>query len=113
MGVMAEKSPPLKGAVGVGHTRWATCGKPSMGNDHQHSDCKGDIAVVHNGIISNFQELKQRLIKEGHCFTSETDTEVITHLIEKYYVNNLEEVVEKALKDIEGSYAIVVIRADE
>ncbi|MFH1662459.1 MAG: glutamine--fructose-6-phosphate transaminase (isomerizing) [Chloroflexota bacterium] len=84
-----------------------------MKNAHPHTDCKGEIAVVHNGIINNFQELKQSLIEEGHCFTSETDTEVIPHLIEKYYVDNLEEAVEKALKDIDGSYAIVAIRAGE
>lgn len=113
VGVMAEKTPSLNGAVGIGHTRWATCGEPSINNAHPHSDCKGNIAVVHNGIIRNFQELKQKLIEEGHRFTSETDTEVIPHLIEKYYIDNLEEAVEKALEDIEGSYAIVAIRAGE
>ena len=111
--VMSKKTPPLDGMVGIGHTRWATCGEPSMANAHPHSDCTGNIAVVHNGIISNFQELRRELIKEGHHFSSETDTEVIPHLIEKYYKGNLEEAIESALHDIEGSYAIVVIRAGE
>ena len=113
VGVIANKIPAIDGTIGIGHTRWATCGKPSMENAHPHTDCKGDIAVVHNGIISNFQELQRQLIEEGHNFTSKTDTEVIPHLIEKYYTGNLEEAVERALKDIEGSYAIVVIKAGE
>lgn len=113
VGVIANKTPTIDGTIGIGHTRWATCGKPSMENAHPHTDCKGDIAVVHNGIISNFQELQKRLVGEGHNFTSKTDTEVIPHLIEKYYTGNLEEAVERVLKDIEGSYAIVVIKAGE
>jgi len=113
VGVMAKKTPPISGVVGIGHTRWATCGKPSRENAHPHSDCTGDIAVVHNGIVSNFKELQQILIEEGHHFISETDTEVISHLIEKYYNGNLEEAVEAALHDITGSYAIIAIRAGE
>jgi len=113
VGVMAKKTPPHKGVMGVGHTRWATCGEPSMQNAHPHSDCSGSIAVVHNGIISNFKELKKQLIGEGHSFTSETDSEVIAHLIEKYYEGNLETAVEKALNDIRGSYAIVAIKVGE
>ncbi|MEE8194568.1 MAG: glutamine--fructose-6-phosphate transaminase (isomerizing) [Dehalococcoidales bacterium] len=110
---LARTAPPLAGMAGIGHTRWATCGQPSRVNAHPHCDCSGNIAVVHNGIIANFQQLKQQLIAEGHHFTSETDSEVLPHLIEKYYSDNLEEAVESALADIKGSYAIVVIRAGE
>lgn len=111
--VMAKITPPLGGILGIGHTRWATCGQPSRENAHPHSDCNGNIAVVHNGIISNFRELQKQLIEEGHHLSSETDTEVIPHLIEKYYNGSLETAVEKALHDIQGSYAIAVIRANE
>jgi len=113
VGVMSRKTPPHKGVLGVGHTRWATCGEPSMQNAHPHSDCSNSIAVVHNGIISNFKELKKKLIEEGHIFTSETDSEVIAHLIEKHYDNNLEKAVERALGDVRGSYAIAAIKAGE
>ena len=105
--------PQLNGTVGIGHTRWATHGKPSQLNAHPHLDCNCSIAVVHNGIINNSQRLKQQLINEGHNFVSETDTEVIPHLIEKYYDGYLEEAVEAALRSIEGSYAIVVLGANE
>ena len=105
--------PQLNGMVGVGHTRWATHGGPSQLNAHPHLDCHGNIAVVHNGIINNFQWLKQQLISEGHNFVSETDSEVIPHLIEKYYHGNLEEAVEAALRDVEGSYAIIVLKVGE
>ena len=110
---LARAVPKLGGVVGIGHTRWATHGEPSQINAHPHLDCSGNIAVVHNGIINNFQKLKQQLIDQGHNFISQTDTEVIPHLIEKYYNGNLEEAVETALRDIEGSYAIVVLAADE
>ncbi len=113
VGELVRKVPLLEGMTGVGHTRWATCGEPSAANAHPHLDCSGCIAVVHNGIISNFQELKQQLTDEGHHFLSQTDTEVLPHLIEKYYRGNLEEAVAAALKDIEGSYAIVVLREGE
>jgi glucosamine--fructose-6-phosphate aminotransferase (isomerizing) len=103
----------LDGKAGIGHTRWATHGEPSRVNAHPHLDCSGKIAVVHNGVISNFQSLRQQLTYEGHNFVSETDTEVISHLIEKYYQGNLEEAVEAALEDVEGSYAIVVLVAGE
>jgi len=105
--------PKIGGLVGIGHTRWATHGEPSQVNAHPHLDCSGNIAVVHNGVINNFQKLKQQLIAEGHSFVSETDTEVIPHLIEKYYDGNLEEAVETALRDVEGSYAIIVLAAKE
>ena len=110
---LARVVPKLGGVVGIGHTRWATHGEPSQINAHPHLDCSGNIAVVHNGIINNFQKLKQQLIDQGHNFISQTDTEVIPHLIEKYYNGNLEEAVETALRDIEGSYAIVVLAAGE
>jgi len=105
--------PQLNGTAGIGHTRWATHGEPSQVNAHPHLDCTGNIAVVHNGIINNFQRLTRQLISEGHNFVSETDTEVIPHLIEKYYRGNLEEAVEAALRDVEGSYAIIVLMASE
>jgi len=99
--------------VGIGHTRWATHGEPSQVNAHPHCDCTGKIAVVHNGVIQNFQKLRQQLASEGHNFISGTDTEVIPHLIEKYYDGDLEKAVETALGEVEGSYAIVVLMADE
>jgi len=110
---LKKVTPQLDGTTGIGHTRWATHGEPSQVNAHPHLDCTGNIAVVHNGIINNFQRLKQQLTSEGHNFVSETDTEVIPHLIEKYYEGNLEKAVEAALGDIEGSYAIIVLVAGE
>lgn len=110
---LGAASPLLEGTTGIGHTRWATHGAPSRINAHPHLDCTGNIAMVHNGVISNFRTLRQQLTSEGHYFVSETDTEVIPHLIEKYYRGNLEEAVEAALSHIEGSYAIVVLRAGE
>ncbi len=110
---LRKASPELKGTLGIGHTRWATHGAPSRINAHPHLDCTGNIAVVHNGVISNYQELKSRLVDEGHKFVSETDTEVISHLIEKYYHGDIEEAVESAVADIEGSYALIVLVKDE
>ncbi len=110
---LAKVAPQLGGTMGIGHTRLATHGEPSQVNAHPHLDCHGTIAVVHNGIINNFRELKRQLISEGHNFVSETDTEVMPHLIEKYYTGNLEEAVEAALRDVEGSYAMIVLRASE
>lgn len=104
---------PLCGNVGIGHTRWATHGVPSDSNAHPHPDCKGRIAVAHNGIIENYLELKKSLLKEGHKFRSETDTEVLAHLIEKFYKGDLEKAVRKAVKLVKGSYAIAVIHKDE
>ncbi len=104
---------PIAGTVGVGHTRWATHGVPNDINAHPHLDCTGKIAVVHNGIIENYLELKKNLIREGHKFVSETDTEIIPHLVEKFYKGNLEKAVTSALKLLKGSYAIAVIHKDE
>ncbi len=100
-----------EGNIGIGHTRWATHGKPSEFNAHPHTDCSGEIAVVHNGIISNFQSLKEELEKKGHKFKSETDTEVISHLIEEFYRGDLKDAVSKTIDVLRGSYAIVVMHA--
>ena len=108
------KSKPLSGVVGIAHTRWATHGAPTQANAHPHHDCSGTISVVHNGIIENYETLKLQLIKEGHTFTSQTDTEVIVHLIEKFYqAIPLEEAVRKTLKLLTGSFAVGVISAKE
>jgi glutamine---fructose-6-phosphate transaminase (isomerizing) len=95
--------------IGISHNRWATHGAPTNINAHPHQDCSGDIAVVHNGIIENFNELKKQLIGEGHKFKSQTDTEVISHLVEKYYNGCLREAVLKTIKDLKGSFAMGVI----
>jgi glutamine---fructose-6-phosphate transaminase (isomerizing) len=87
---------PLDGSYGIGHTRWATHGRPTEENAHPHRDCKSDVVVVHNGIIENFLPLKQQLLGEGHRFQTDTDTEVIAHLIEKHLRGNLEEAVRTA-----------------
>jgi len=110
---LAERAPQLVGTIGIGHCRWATFGEPSKMNAHPHCDCASNIAVVHNGVINNFQSLRQQLVSEGHTFISETDTEVIPHLIEKYYNGSLEKAVEAALRVIEGSYAIIVLMSGE
>jgi glucosamine--fructose-6-phosphate aminotransferase (isomerizing) len=101
----------LTGTVGLGHTRWATHGRPSEENAHPHTDCSGDLVVVHNGIIENYLALKEKLIAEGHLFRSETDTEVIAHLIEKYLREDpdIERAVRRALNDVTGAYAIGVL----
>jgi len=109
-----ENLDDLPGSVGIGHTRWATHGGPSKVNAHPHLDCTGKIAIVHNGIIENFMELKDELVEEGHVFASKTDSEVIAHLIEKEVKSGLPlvEAVRNALKRLEGSYAVAVIYAD-
>jgi len=108
------KSKPLTGTVGIAHTRWATHGAPTQNNAHPHTDCENEIALVHNGIIENYEPLKAQLLKEGHAFRSQTDTEVIVHLIEKFYKNiPLEDAVCKALKLVTGSFAIAVIAKQE
>ncbi len=102
-----------KGTLGIGHTRWATHGAPTTPNAHPHTDQKGDIAVIHNGIIENAAAIKKALTKRGHEFRSETDTEVLAHLIGEYYDGSLEEAVASALRDVEGAYGIAVISARE
>lgn len=114
VGKIAELEKKLDGGkfdthIGIVHTRWATHGAPTMNNAHPHMDCHKQIAVVHNGIIENYDYLKSRLEREGHIFQSETDTEVLAHLIEKYFQNNLEKAVMEALKEVEGTYGIAVI----
>ncbi len=99
----------LKGSPFIFHTRWATHGGVTERNAHPHFDCQKNIFLVHNGIIENFRELKEKLIKKGHKFNSQTDTEVVAHLIEEFFKNSLEEAVIKALKLIKGAYALVII----
>jgi glucosamine--fructose-6-phosphate aminotransferase (isomerizing) len=104
--------PPTAG-IGLGHTRWATHGRPSDLNAHPHSDCTGRITVVHNGIVENFRELRDELVAEGHILTSETDTEVVAHLVEAAYKGDLADAVRVALGRLEGAYALVVLNRDE
>jgi len=101
------------GKLGIGHTRWATHGKPTYINAHPHTDCHGKIFVVHNGIIENFAELKAELQAEGHEFPSETDTEVVPHLIEKYYKGDFLAAVRTALKRMKGAYALAMFSSDD
>jgi glucosamine--fructose-6-phosphate aminotransferase (isomerizing) len=103
----------LSGIVGIGHTRWATHGPPSDANAHPHLDCSAKIAVVHNGIIENYASLRSRLVELGHVFTSQTDTEVLAHLIELHYDGNLEEAVRRTLHEVRGAYALGVISSDD
>jgi len=111
---------PLNGTFGIGHTRWATHGRPTEENAHPHRDCTGRIVVVHNGIIENYVALKRKLIEEGHKFTTETDTEVIAHLVEKYFATDkangtrpsLEEAVRQTVSKLTGVFALGVISAD-
>ena len=104
---------PLPGQVGIGHTRWATHGRPSETNAHPH--LVDSIAVVHNGIIENYLEVKEQLLKEGHKFSSETDTEIVSHIIVKYLRQGLEylEAVRRTLATIRGSYALGVVNAQD
>jgi len=111
---------PLDGAYGIGHTRWATHGRPSEENAHPHCDCTGRLGIVHNGIVENYLVLKKKLEEEGHKFSTETDTEVIAHLIEQYFVSktngghlSLEEAVRKAVRELHGVFALAVIAANE
>jgi glucosamine--fructose-6-phosphate aminotransferase (isomerizing) len=100
---------PVDGPYGIGHTRWATHGRPTEENAHPHRDCHGDIVVVHNGIVENYLQLKRELTEEGHTFVTETDTEVIAHLVEKYYDGNLENAVRDAIRKLTGVFALSVI----
>ncbi|HSB75321.1 MAG TPA: isomerizing glutamine--fructose-6-phosphate transaminase, partial [Terriglobales bacterium] len=111
---------PLDGTYGIGHTRWATHGRPTEENAHPHRDCTGKVVVVHNGIIENYLVLKKKLAEEGHRFATETDTEVIAHLIENYFLKprnghrvKLEEAVRKAVGELKGVFALAVIAVDE
>ncbi|HLZ40649.1 MAG TPA: glutamine--fructose-6-phosphate transaminase (isomerizing) [Candidatus Sulfotelmatobacter sp.] len=116
----AIRQKPLEGTYGIGHTRWATHGRPSEENAHPHRDCTGKIVVVHNGIVENYLSLKKKLTEEGHKFTTETDTEIIAHLIEKYSKTlgnghrvSLEDAVRQTVKQLTGVFALAVISTDE
>ena len=102
-----------QGHLGIGHTRWATHGRPSDTNAHPHADCHGDFVVVHNGIVENYLHIKERLMEKGHKFVSETDTEVVAHLVEEYYEGDFVEAVKKVLAEIRGSYSLVFISRHE
>jgi glucosamine--fructose-6-phosphate aminotransferase (isomerizing) len=107
------RATPLEGTFGIGHTRWATHGRPTEENAHPHRDCTGNIVVVHNGIVENYLSLKRQLQEEGHRFITETDTEVIAHLIEKFYNGNLEAAVRCAVKQLKGVFALAIISSQE
>jgi glucosamine--fructose-6-phosphate aminotransferase (isomerizing) len=116
----AIRQKPLEGTYGIGHTRWATHGRPTEENAHPHRDCTGKIVVVHNGIVENYLSLKKKLTEEGHKFTTETDTEIIAHLVEKYSSASgdghrvpLEDAVRKAVKDLSGVFALAVISSED
>jgi len=109
----ALKNLAIKGSVGIGHTRWATHGEAVEVNAHPHMSHNRKIALVHNGIIENYNELKTKLMKEGHIFRSQTDSEVIVHLVERYYQGDLASAVEKAVVDLTGTFAIAVIAEQE
>ena len=104
---------PLAGSIGIGHTRWATHGRPSEENAHPHSDTSGQLVVVHNGIIENYLELKERLIGEGVRFETETDTEVVAHLVASYYDGSLERAVARATGDLKGIFSLVFMHNNE
>ena len=107
--VLEGKMPRMQGSTGIAHTRWATQGKPTTVNAHPLADCAGKIAVVHNGIISNFMELRESMTRDGHTFTSDTDSEVFAHLVESEYEGDLVQAVMKAVSKIEGTYAFAVV----
>ncbi|MCH8196062.1 MAG: hypothetical protein IIB12_08300 [Chloroflexi bacterium] len=113
--LVAAIDEPLAGTVGMGHTRWATHGRPSVDNAHPHTDCTGSVAVVHNGIVENYRELKQRLEGAGHRFRSQTDTEVVAHLVEDFLAGgaDVEEAAIKAGNELTGAQVIVVLNKDE
>ncbi|HYY99320.1 MAG TPA: class II glutamine amidotransferase, partial [Pyrinomonadaceae bacterium] len=106
---------PLDGTYGIGHTRWATHGRPTEENAHPHRDCTGRVVVVHNGIVENYLQLKERLRKTDHNFVTETDTEVIAHLIEEYLRDepSFERAVQRTVRDLRGIFALSIISVDE
>jgi len=109
---LEKRLQPAEGTTGLAHTRWATHGRPSDENAHPFLDCTGRMAMVHNGIVENFQDLRERLVAKGHRFASDTDTETIVHLIESHYRGDLVAAVRKACKELVGTYAIAVLHAD-
>jgi len=104
---------PVDGTFGIGHTRWATHGRPTEENAHPHRDCKGDVVVVHNGIVENYLSLKHQLQAEGHVFKTETDTEIIAHLVEKHFKGNLEEAVRASVAQLTGVFALAVVSSSD
>src|SRR5258708_8018160 len=106
---------PMTGSIGIGHTRWATHGKPSEENAHPHLDCRSEIVVIHNGIVENYLDLRKRLRDRGHVFRSETDTEVIVHLVEEYCSEgaSVEDAARRALVELRGNHAIVLMSVRE
>jgi len=110
----AIQKAPLDGTYGIGHTRWATHGRPTEENAHPHRDCTGQYVVVHNGIVENYLELKEKLQKQGHKFVTETDTEIVAHLVEEYAKTlSFEEAVRRTLKDLRGIYSLVFLSAKD
>ena len=109
----AAQDDPMAGCTGIAHTRWATHGVPSERNAHPFRDCSGHFAVVHNGIIENYAQLREQLVDEGHCFTSDTDTEVVVHLVEAAYQGDLMAAVQQAVSHVQGAYAIAVVCAEK
>ncbi|NQU07842.1 MAG: class II glutamine amidotransferase, partial [Candidatus Abyssubacteria bacterium] len=109
--LLEENSPA--GTTGIGHTRWATHGEPSQANAHPHHDCTRSFMLVHNGIIENYRELREELLRKGHEFVSETDTEVVVHLIEENYSNDLLQAMLEAMRKLKGAYALAAITAHE
>lgn len=114
---VANGSRPAPGSLGIGHTRWATHGRPNESNAHPHPDCTGVITVVHNGIIENYIELREELQQQGHTFRSETDTEVLSHLVEQFYFgeanHDLEQALRLALRRVDGSYALAIVSSEQ
>jgi len=108
----ALKKGDFSGHLGIAHTRWATHGEPNLDNAHPHLDCRGEIAVVHNGIVENYTALRKLLERQGHTFTTQTDTEVLAHLVESNYQGDLMEAVRRALVQVEGTYGIGVVHKD-
>ena len=106
---LEQNLPTMKGTMGIGHTRWATHGKVSKENAHPHFSGNKKIALIHNGIIENFQSLREELHQKGHIFLSQNDSEIIAHVIEEEYTDTLENAVQNELKKIKGSYALVVV----
>src|ERR671935_1229255 len=111
---LAIREEPVDGLYGVGHTRWATHGRPTEENAHPHRDCTGRIVVVHNGIIENYLELKEELQQQGHQFKTETDTEIVAHLVEREMRGDgLEDAVRRALKQLRGMFALVLVSVED
>ena len=109
---LRERGTVLQGRAGIGHTRWATVGRPTIANAHPHLDCTGSLAIAHNGDIDNYEELREHLTGEGHAFASDTDSEVLAHLIESYATPNPLEGLVTALRRVQGSYALTVLHVD-